>query len=88
VDRIASLRALLIVTFRPEFEPPWIGQPHVTALTINRLAERDIGAMIDSLSVRAPAFWASRINGRLEERRTSCSDRWALRGSRTPHGRF
>jgi predicted ATPase len=35
------------VTFRPEFEPPWIGQPHVTALTINRLAERDIGAMID-----------------------------------------
>ena len=38
---------LLIVTFRPEFEPPWIGQPHVTALTINRLAERDIGAMID-----------------------------------------
>src|SRR4029077_11809902 len=47
VDRIASLRVLLIVTFRPEFEPPGIGQPHVTALTINRLAERDIGAMID-----------------------------------------
>jgi predicted ATPase len=47
VDRIASLRVLLIVTFRPEFEPPWIGQPHVTALTINRLAERDIGTMID-----------------------------------------
>ena len=47
VDRIASLRVLLIVTFRPEFEPPWIGQPHVTALTINRLAERDIDTMID-----------------------------------------
>ena len=37
VDRIATLRVLLIVTFRPEFEPPWIGQPHVTALTLNRL---------------------------------------------------
>ena len=37
VDRIAGLRALLIVTFRPEFEPPWIGPPHVTALTLNRL---------------------------------------------------
>jgi predicted ATPase len=47
VDQIRTLRVLLIVTFRPEFEPPWIGQPHVTALTINRLAERDIGAMID-----------------------------------------
>jgi class 3 adenylate cyclase/predicted ATPase len=47
VERIRTLRALLIVTFRPEFEPPWIGQPHVTVLTINRLTERDIGAMID-----------------------------------------
>ena len=38
---------LLIVTFRPEFEPPWIGRPYVTALTINRLAQRDVEAMID-----------------------------------------
>jgi predicted ATPase len=38
VDRVRSLRALLIVTFRSEFQPPWIGRPYVTALTINRLA--------------------------------------------------
>jgi predicted ATPase len=49
VNRIRTLRVLLIVTFRPEFEPAWIGQPHVTALTINRLIERDIGAMIDRI---------------------------------------
>jgi predicted ATPase len=49
VDRIATLRVLLIVTFRPEFEPPWIGRPHVAALTINRLVQRDIGAMIDRM---------------------------------------
>ena len=47
VDRIASFRVLLLVTFRPEFGPPWIGRPHVTALTLNRLAQRDIDAMID-----------------------------------------
>ncbi len=47
VDRIANLRVLLMVTFRPEFEPPWIGRPHVTALTINRLPRRDIDGMID-----------------------------------------
>jgi class 3 adenylate cyclase/predicted ATPase len=47
VDRSTPLRVLLIVTFRPEFEAPWIGRPHVTALTINRLAHRDIDAMID-----------------------------------------
>jgi hypothetical protein len=38
---------LLIVTFWSEFEPPWIGRPYVTPLTINRLAEREVGAMID-----------------------------------------
>ena len=47
VDRVRSLPVLLIVTFRPEFEPPWIGRPYVTALTINRLAQLDIEAMID-----------------------------------------
>jgi class 3 adenylate cyclase/predicted ATPase len=48
-DRIATLSALLIVTFRPEFDAPWIGQAHVTALTINRLAHRETEAMIDHL---------------------------------------
>ena len=47
VDRVPTLRVLLIVTFRPEFEPPWIGRPYVTALTINRLTERQVSAMID-----------------------------------------
>ena len=47
VDKIPPLRVLLIMTFRPEFEPPWIGRPYVTALTINRLAQRDVDAMID-----------------------------------------
>jgi DNA-binding winged helix-turn-helix (wHTH) protein/predicted ATPase len=47
VDRIVALRMLLIVTFRPEFEPPWIGRPHVTALTINRLTKSEVDAMID-----------------------------------------
>jgi DNA-binding winged helix-turn-helix (wHTH) protein len=47
VDRVPTLRALLIVTFRPEFEPPWIGRPYVTALTINRLTEHQVSAMID-----------------------------------------
>jgi class 3 adenylate cyclase len=28
VDRIQTLHVLLIVTFRPEFDPPWIGRPY------------------------------------------------------------
>ena len=50
IDKIPSLRALLIVTYRPEFDPPWIGRPHVTALTLNRLGEREIAAMIDGVT--------------------------------------
>ena len=50
VDLIANLPVLLLITFRPEFEPPWIGQPHVTALTLNRLTRHDVQAMIDRVA--------------------------------------
>jgi class 3 adenylate cyclase/tetratricopeptide (TPR) repeat protein len=46
IDRITSLPVLLIITFRPEFAPPWIGRPHVTALTLNRLSVRQRAQMI------------------------------------------
>ena len=49
VDRIPTLRVLLIMTYRPEFQPQWLGRPYVTALTINRLTEREVGAMIDDV---------------------------------------
>jgi predicted ATPase len=52
VDRVRSLRVLLIVTFRPEFDPPWAGRPYVTLLALNRLGERDIGEMIDRVPLR------------------------------------
>jgi predicted ATPase len=53
-DRLRTLRVLLTITYRPEFEPPWIGQPHVPALTLNRLGEREIGAMIDCVTGHKP----------------------------------
>ena len=37
VDRASSLRVLTILTFRPEFIPPWIGRSHVSLLSLNRL---------------------------------------------------
>jgi class 3 adenylate cyclase/predicted ATPase len=54
VDRIRRLRVLLIVTFRPEFEPGWIGQPHVHPLSLNRLAPREVSAMIDHFVANKP----------------------------------
>ena len=54
VDRIGTLSALLIVTYRPEFEPPWIGRPHVTALILNRLGDHEIAAMIEGVVGNKP----------------------------------
>jgi class 3 adenylate cyclase/predicted ATPase len=50
VDRLRTLRVLLLVTFRPEFDAPWVGRPYVTALTINRLAEHEADDMIDCIA--------------------------------------
>ncbi len=49
VDRIKILPVLLIVTFRPEFNPPWVGQSRVTSVTLNRLGEREAAAIIARL---------------------------------------
>jgi class 3 adenylate cyclase/predicted ATPase len=46
IDRAATLRALIIFTFRPEFTPPWVGRPHVTLLSLNRLPPRHRAEMI------------------------------------------
>jgi predicted ATPase/class 3 adenylate cyclase len=46
IDRAATLRVLMILTFRPEFTPPWVGRPHVTLLSLNRLPPRHRAEMI------------------------------------------
>jgi class 3 adenylate cyclase len=50
VERAGSLRVLLIVTFRPEFQPPWTGQPQVTTLALNRLDRRDRTALVEQIA--------------------------------------
>ena len=50
VERVASLPILLIITFRPEFQPSWIGQPHVTIINLNRLSRRDGAALVGSVA--------------------------------------
>jgi predicted ATPase len=54
IDRIKSVGVLLIVTLRPEFEPPWLGRPYVTALTLNRLGEHDIAMLTDRVTGNKP----------------------------------
>jgi hypothetical protein len=51
-----TLSALLVVTFRPEFNPPWVGQSGVTSVTLNRLGEREAEAIIARLGRSRSAY--------------------------------
>ena len=41
---------LLIATFRPEFQPPWTGLPHVTVLSLARLDRHDTAEMVRDIA--------------------------------------
>src|SRR5262245_19422529 len=46
VDRVRQLPVLALFTFRPEFEPPWVGLPNVGTLTLGRLDRDDVESMV------------------------------------------
>jgi TolB-like protein/DNA-binding winged helix-turn-helix (wHTH) protein/predicted ATPase len=49
IDKVHALRVMAIVTFRPEFEAPWVGRHYVTALSLNRLGQNEAAALIDGV---------------------------------------
>jgi class 3 adenylate cyclase/predicted ATPase len=51
IDRVRTLPVLVLVTFRPEFTPRWMGHaPHVTLLSLSRLGRRQGAAMVEHLT--------------------------------------
>jgi class 3 adenylate cyclase len=50
VDRVRHLPVLLVITFRPEFQPPWGGRSQVASVALNRLGERDGEALVQTLA--------------------------------------
>ena len=46
VERVRSLPVLAVLTYRPEFSPPWAGFAHVSQLSLNRLGQRQGAAMV------------------------------------------
>ena len=50
IERVADWPVLLLALFRPEFQPPWIGQPQVTLLTLARLDRHDTAAMVANVA--------------------------------------
>jgi predicted ATPase len=56
LTRIDRLPILLVATFRPEFHPPWAGQSHVSAMSLNRLGRGDGAAMVERLAGNAASL--------------------------------
>jgi predicted ATPase/class 3 adenylate cyclase len=47
IEHLQRLAVLLLITFRPEFSPPWPSQPHVSALALSRLGRREGAALVE-----------------------------------------
>src|SRR6516225_10009941 len=50
VERVRTLPVLLVVTFRPEFQPTWSGEPHVTTLVLNRLDRHARSVLVEQIA--------------------------------------
>jgi class 3 adenylate cyclase/tetratricopeptide (TPR) repeat protein len=50
LNNIAKARILLLLTFRPEFHPPWEPLPYQRAMTLARLPQNSVHAIIDQLT--------------------------------------
>jgi predicted ATPase len=46
IDQVPTARLFVLLTCRPEFQPPWGVRSHVTALTLNRLSRPQAEAMV------------------------------------------
>ena len=54
IECVQTLPVLLLITFRPEFAPPWTSYPHMTSLTLNRLGRRHSTEMIAAVGGGKP----------------------------------
>ncbi|HJY84495.1 MAG TPA: adenylate/guanylate cyclase domain-containing protein [Candidatus Binatia bacterium] len=47
IDQAVLTRLLLVLTFRPEFTPPWAARSHLTLLTLSRLPRTQAEEMVE-----------------------------------------
>ncbi|HET9685952.1 MAG TPA: adenylate/guanylate cyclase domain-containing protein [Pseudolabrys sp.] len=50
VEHVPQLRALLLMTARPDFTPPWPSYSHVTTIPLTRLGRRDGAALVERVT--------------------------------------
>src|SRR5262249_37927324 len=50
IDQTPTARIFVLLTFRPEFRPPWALRSHMTQLTLNRLGRKQVEAIIEGVA--------------------------------------
>ena len=50
LDQVPTMRLLALLTFRPEFTPPWRPRSHMAQLTLNRLGRPQVEAMVEQVT--------------------------------------
>ena len=50
IERVQTLPVLLVISFRPDYQPPWTGLPHVTTLALNRLGRRERTKLVEHIT--------------------------------------
>jgi class 3 adenylate cyclase len=50
VDQAPTARLYVLLTFRPEFTPPWGNRSHLSQLTLNRLGRPQVEAMVEQVA--------------------------------------
>jgi class 3 adenylate cyclase len=61
IGRLAELPILMIMTFRPDIQLPWIGHAGVTLITLNRLDRKDSAHLAGLLANELPLPLLNRI---------------------------
>ena len=70
IEQIPTTKLLLVLTFRPEFTPPWKPRSHISQLVLNRLGpeasrgdDREGGGGQGTLPLKSSSRFASRRTG-------------------------
>ncbi|NIP45358.1 MAG: adenylate cyclase, partial [Gammaproteobacteria bacterium] len=50
IEQAPTSALLNVITYRPDFAPPWPARSHITPITLNRLEPAEVAAMVANLA--------------------------------------
>ena len=69
LDQVPATRLLVVLTFRPEFRPPWPPRSHIAHLMLAHLGQREVETMVQGHDGRKAIARRGDAGGRKQNRR-------------------